>query len=167
MIIRGVRLGLVGAVLVGLGIGAWRVLVPSQEEVIRHQLKEVARLASFNANEGALAKAYNAQKLSSLCAPDVEASVTMSGYRQSISGRDELLGAAMRARSAVTSLQIEFPDILVTIAPDKQSAMADLTARTKVGGEKDYDVREFRCALKKLDGAWLLSRVESVRTLRE
>jgi hypothetical protein len=164
---RGLRLGLVGVALVGLCIGAWRLLVPTQEEVIRRQLKEMARLASFKPTEGALAKAYNAQKLSSLCAPDVEVAVAMPGYRQSIIGRDEILGAAMRLRSVLTSLEVDFPDILVRVAPDKQSASVDLTARTKIGGEKDADIREFRCALKKIDGSWLLSHVESARTLRE
>ena len=164
---RGVRFGVIGALLFGLGVVAWRLLLPSQEEVIRHRLKEMARLASFTPNEGALAKAYNAQKLSGFCTPDVEVIVALPGYRQSIKGRDEVLGAAMRVRSTLSSLEIEFPDILVTVALDKQSAVADLTARTKIGGEKDSDIREFRCAFKKIDGSWLLSRVESARTLRE
>jgi hypothetical protein len=162
---KGVRFALAGVVLLGLGFGAWRWLAPSQEEVIRNRLKEMARLASFNSNEGALAKAFNAQKLSSFCTPDVELAVSAAGFQQTINGRDEILGAALRTRSTLGSLQVELPDILVTIAPDKQSAVAEITARAKIGGEKDFDVRELKCALKKLDGAWLVSRVESERSL--
>jgi hypothetical protein len=150
-----------------LGVYAWGLLFPNQEALLRHRLKEMASLASFGPNEGALARAFNAQKLSALCTPDVEIVLGTPGYQQTINGRDEVLGGVMRARGALSSLQLEFPDILISVAPDKQSAVAEVTARTRIGGEKDADVRELRCSFKKLDGSWLLSRVEGVRTLRK
>ena len=155
------------AALVGLGFWGWRAVFPGPEKVIRHRLTEMAESASFTSNEGPLAKFINAQKLSGFCTPDVELDIAVPGYQRSISGRDELLKIAMMARSAVSSVSVQFPDINVTVAPDKQSAVADVTVRARIGADKDFDVREFSCALKKIDGTWFVSRVHTVRTLRE
>ena len=164
---RRLWLGVLALAAISSGLGLYRFLVPTPERIIRQRLNEVARLASFAPNEGALAKAFNAQKLSTRCTSDVELVVTTPGHQQIVNGRDELLALALRARNSFSSLTLEFPDILIVVASDKQSAVADLTARTKLGGEKEFDVREFRCALKKIDGEWLISRVESSRTLRD
>ena len=43
--------------------------------------------------------------------------------------REEITQAALMARSRAGGLQVKFPDINVTVAPDKQSAVADLTVR--------------------------------------
>ena len=154
------------AVLVGLGLWGWRAWFPGPEAVIRKRLTELARAASFSASEGALAKLANAQTLTAFCTPDVEITVDIPGRsRQTFSGRDELLQAAVAARSAVPGLNVEFFDILVTVAPDQNSAEANLTAKGKVSGEKDFYVQELKFLLKKVEGQWLIFQVETVRTL--
>ena len=61
------------------------------------------------------------------------------------------------------TLKVEFVDVLLTLAPDKQSAVADLTARMQpAGGE--LNVQEIKLTLKKVDGQWLVTRAETVRT---
>jgi hypothetical protein len=154
------------AVLVGLGLWGWRAWFPGPEAVIRKRLTELARTASFSANEGALAKLANAQSLTAFCTPDVEITVDIPGHStQTINGHDELLSAVAGARSAVHGLNVEFFDILVTVAPDQNSAEANLTAKGKVSGEKDFYVQELKFLLKKVEGQWLIFRVETVRTL--
>jgi hypothetical protein len=51
------------------------------------------------------------------------------------------------------------------VGPDKQSAVADLTVEAKVSGERDPIVWEMKFTLRKTDGQWLITRVETVRTL--
>jgi hypothetical protein len=53
----------------------------------------------------------------------------------------------------------------VTVAPDKQSAVADLTVQANISGEPDPIVQEMKFTLRKIDGRWLITRVETVRTL--
>ena len=48
-----------------------------------------------------------------------------------IMGRDEITQAALAARSTVSSLSVKFLDVDVTVAPDKQSATADLTVEAR------------------------------------
>ena len=63
------------------------------------------------------------------------------------------------------SLSVEFLDINIILGSDKSTAVANLTARAKVTGEKEYLVQELRFILKKIGRAWLINRIETVKTL--
>ena len=54
----------------------------------------------------------------------------------------------------------------MTMAPDRQSAVADLTAKAAVPGQKDFEVQEMKFVLKKINGEWLITRAETVKTFR-
>jgi hypothetical protein len=158
------RLIVVGA-LVALGVWGWRVFFPSPESVIRKRLGELAKVASFSSNEGLIAKAYNASLLGEFFTPEVQITVEVPGTQHTISGRDELLQAAAGARSAVGSLTVEFPDINVVVAPDKNSAVVNLTARGKVPGQRDSYMQELKMRMIKIKRDWLIEQVQTVKTL--
>ncbi len=162
-VIRGVLL----AALVAVGILAWNILFPSPERIIRKRLNELAQTASFSAKEGLVAKAWNASLLSGFFTPDVEVTVEVPGRQQTLNGRDELLQAAAQARTMLTSLSIEFPDIKVTLAPDRTSATVNLTARGKVSSERDTYLQELRMRVIKVKREWLINQIETVRTLSQ
>ena len=124
---------LVTGVLVALGFWGWRVFFPSPEAMIRKRLSELAKAASFSSNDGLLAKAWNASILGEFFTPDVQVTLDVPGAQHTISGRDELLQAAVGARTAVSSLTIEFPDIKVIVAPDKElrSSISPPRARSR------------------------------------
>ena len=162
---RAVRIALL-AVLAGLGFWGWRVLFPGPEQVIRKRLNQLASTASCSGKEGALAKLASAQALTSFCAPDVEIAVDVPGYsRRTFSGQDELLQAMVAARSTGRGFTVEFFDIIVTVAPDGNSAVANLTARGTASGASDVYVQELRFTLRKVQGNWLILRAETVNTL--
>jgi hypothetical protein len=154
------------AVLVWFGIWAWDSLFPSPAKVIRKRLVQVARLASFSSREGALAAAGNVQELLGLCTEDIEVQVKLSGrYQETFSGRDALRARALGVRSVIGGLQVEFLDINVTIAPDGVSADADLTVKGVVPGERETIYQEVKFFFRKVGGAWLIRRVETVKSL--
>jgi ketosteroid isomerase-like protein len=151
--------------LAGLAIWGWRVLFPGAEAVIRKQLYEMARTASFGPSEGPLAKVNNAQRLTSFFSPDLKINVDVPGQaRHTFNGREELLRASMSARSGVDSLHVEFPGMVVRVGPDATTAVAELTARGRIGGGEEF-VQELRLTLKKNGRQWLITRVETVKTL--
>ena len=153
-------------VLAALGVWGWRAVFPGPAQVIRQRLTELARTASFSAGEGTLPRLAHAQALASLCTPDVTIAVDIPGHaRQTFSGRDEVLQAAVAARSGGSSLKVEFFDILVTLSADRNSAVANLTAKAKVPRENDFYVQELTFGLKKVEGKWLIFRAETVRDL--
>ena len=71
----------------------------------------------------------------------------------------------MGARSAVSSLKVEFPDMNITVGPDKLSAVAEVVVQVQAAGNKDYYVQEMKFTFQKIGGDWLITRVETVRTL--
>lgn len=158
------RIMVVG-VLAALVVWGWHMFFPSPEAAIRKRLGELAKAASFSSNEGLIAKAYNASLLGEFFTPDVQVTVEVPGTQRTFSGRDDLLQAAVGARSAVGSLTVEFPDIKVIVAPDETSAVVILTARGKVPGERDFYVQELRLRMIKIKRDWLIDQVQTVKTL--
>jgi hypothetical protein len=127
---------------------------------------EVAQAASFQSNEGPLAKVNNTAKFAGYFSSDVEIIVDVPGRsRQTFSGRDELFQAANAARVAIGALSVEFLDITVTLGEDRTSAVVELTGRAKIPADKDFIVQELKFLLKKIGGDWLIQRVETVKTL--
>jgi hypothetical protein len=154
----------VGA-LVALGFWGWHIFFPSPEAVICKRLGKLAKVASFSSNEGLIAKAYNASLLGEFFTPEVQITVDVPGTQHTISGRDELLQAAAGARTTVGGLTVEFPDINVVVAPDKNFAVVNLTARGKVPGQKEFYLQELKLRMVKIKRDWLIDQVQTVKTL--
>jgi hypothetical protein len=162
----GFRLFLAAAII-GVGIWAWKRLFPGPEQVIRKELVQVAAAASITPNEAPLTKLAKAQHLASFFANDADVTVDIPNRpQQSFNGRDEIQEAAIGARALLNSLKVHFLDIDVKIAPDKQSATVHLTATADLPGEKVPEVEELELRFKKIDRAWLIGHVETVKTLR-
>jgi hypothetical protein len=154
------------AVLLALGGWLWLTFFPRPEKVIRKRLQEFARTASFASNEGSLAKMDNSQRLTAFCTDDVELMLDVQGYPEvRVSGRDAFFQGAMTIRTHLSSVSIEFLDIVIALAPSNESAVANLTAKVRVPGEKDMIPQELKMMLKKVDGKWLIRKVETVKTL--
>jgi len=152
------------AIIVAAGVWLWTVLFPGPEKIIRRRLAEIARLASFNANENPLTALGGARKLAGFCRPDLQVKLAAPvNAEHTFESREEIAQFVLAARSAFGgALKVEFVDVLLTLAPDKLSAEADLTARTQ--SSNDLNVQEIKFTLRKVDGQWLVTRVETIRT---
>ena len=153
------------AALVAAGTWSWGVFFPGPEKIIRKRLNAMAKAASFSSKEGLIAKAWNASMVADYFTENVQVTLEGPGMQQTISGRAEVLQAVARARSALSSLSIEFPDIKVTLAPDRASAVVNVTARGKVSGERDPYLLELKMQMIKAKSDWLINQVETVKTL--
>ena len=154
------------AALAALGIWLWTVLFPSPEKVIRRHLTELARTGSSSANESDLTRLAAARSVAGFFAATVELNVDLPELGQHKSmDREEITQLALMGRSRAGGLRVKFPDINITVAPDQQSAVADLTVEANVSGEHDPIVQEMKFTLRKTDGQWLITRIETVRTL--
>ncbi len=153
------------AVLVAVGYWSWTLFFPSPEKAIRKQLYALAKEASFTSGRGLMATAWNATLLGGFFTTDVEVTISVPGTEHTLSGRDDLLEAALGARRVVGSLKIEFPDIKVVVAPGKEAAVVNLTARGKVAGQREEFIQELRLRLIKVKREWLINEIVTVKTL--
>ena len=154
------------AVVVGLGVWLWTVFFPGPETIIRRHLEKVAKEASFTSNESTLARLSGAENLATHFATNVEVNInTREGDRQEFVGRDQITQAAVAARSQLGSLVVKFLDVTVAVAQDKQSATADLTVDANISGQPEALVQQVKITFQKMNGQWLITRVETVRVL--
>jgi hypothetical protein len=155
------------AVAGALAVWVWAAWHPSPEKLIRKQLDGLARSASFGPNQGMLAKVAHAEGLSDFFSTNVEIKIDAPGHQEHrLMARSEIPQMAMGLRSSVQSLSVAFPDVTVIVNADEQSAIADATLQVKVSGEADVIVQEVKITLRKMDGHWLILKVETVRTLQ-
>jgi len=160
-----VRVVLVLALL-ALAIWTWSYFFPSAETAVRRKLQEVARLASFSQGESAISKGLAINSLMDTCTDDIEISVDIQSYqRQSMTGKEELRTATTVVRAHLSSLKVEFLDLNIDVGPNKQTAVVDLTAKIRVPGEQEFFPQELKFTLKKVDGKWLIRKIETVKTL--
>jgi hypothetical protein len=151
------------AALVAAGVGLWTTFFPRPEKIVRKRLAQVAAEASFNSGENPLVIAARAEHLASRFSTNVEVNLNAPGFeRLEFSGRDEITQAAAGARVHLSALKVEFPDVSVSVVPDKQSAVADVAVKVQAAGEKDFIVQEVKFNFQKIGGDWLITRVENV-----
>ncbi len=153
-------------VIAAILAGGWWLFFPSPERVIRKNLNELAQAVSFGANEAPLAQLANATKVTSYFTGDAQVVVDVPGYsRMTFSGMEELRPAALRARQTLSSLKVNFVDISVTVPDSKQTAVADVTAKAVIPGERDFEIQELKFTFRKVGRNWLIRRAETAKTL--
>ncbi|HYG33309.1 MAG TPA: hypothetical protein VEC99_00905 [Clostridia bacterium] len=160
------RITIVVAVF-ALGFWAWTVFFPGPEQKIRKRLTELAQAASIAPNEAPAARFLNAQRLANFFAQNAEITVDLPGRLvRTFNSRQEITEAATAARAMLSSLKVEFVDITVSVASDKQSADARLTVKANVPGESTPEVEELKIGFTNNAGDWLIHRAETVKILR-
>jgi hypothetical protein len=153
--------------LVALGIWGWRVLFPGPEQAIRRQLIAVARETSISPGQGILPKAASLTTLRAFFTDDVEVKVEIPGQRvQTFTSRDQLMEVAAGVKATWQNLKVEFVDIDVALASTRQSAIVHATVRLDTPGQRMPEVQPLKVGLKKIDGEWLINRVETEKALR-
>lgn len=144
----------------------YSVLFPSNESVIRKRMQTMAKLASFTTGEGDLARLSNVSQLATLFTQDI--TMQFEGTRpelQNLSGRDTLRQMLLMARSNLQRMNVRFPDIIVIVDPDGQTARVNLTVVADVNTEKEAILQELKLDLNKAEGSWRVSRVETLKAL--
>ncbi len=139
---------------------------PGEEKRVRLLLTDLAKVTSFSANESLLTRLASANKLPDFFSADVEINVQVPGEGSlAIQGRDEIVRIAGVYRSNFNAAHVEFLDINVALDAEKQSATAELTAKITQVSQRDFGVQELKILLKKINGGWRITRVDTVRTL--
>jgi len=157
------------AVVIAVGFWLWQVFFPSPERIIHNRMARIAKLISFSSNEGNIARMADVSSLLGYFTPDIQCTIDTPDIPDagdwSINGREDLRDNVVGARSMVGSLRVDFVDVTVTFAPDHQTAAVELTARVSLPNDRDFIVHEMKFTFRNVKGEWLVSRVETVKTL--
>ena len=157
---------LILAILAALGFWLWTVFFPSPEKVIRKNFAGLATDVSFTPDQNNLVKIAHAQSVAGFFTSNIVVNITIPGHEQQIIvGQDQINQAVLAAHQMVSSLQVRFPDVNVTVAPDKQSATADVTVEADVSGEKRAVIQEMKFSFQKVERDWLIDRVDTVQVI--
>ena len=150
-------------IVLAVGFWLWTVFFPSPEKIVRKQLASLASDISFSAGENGIMKIAHANSVTDFFATNVVINIDVPGHeQQTLTDRGQVTQAALVSRQQFTSLDVKFPDVDVKVAPDKNSATADVTAEVTISGDHDKIVQEFQFTFQKIDGQWLISEVKTI-----
>ena len=155
------------AILGGLGFWLWTVLFPNPEKVVLGRISSLAATATVSAGAGAITRATKVSNFIGYFSTDAVINYDLPGIgAHTLSGLDEIRETAAGGFAGVSSLKVQFQDATARASPDKQSAEVSCTAQVSTGDSKDFGIQELRIQFKKTGGDWLITRVETVKTLQ-
>jgi hypothetical protein len=164
---RSIRWLLVLLVVAGAGFGIWYNL-PSEEKRIRKTIEGMARDATFTGGEGNLSRLAKVESLSSRFAVDAELHVDqVLPVESALSGRDAIKGLMMAAAPHLGAVDVQVHDVRVTLGGEGE-ARVSMTASAKTGGKRgDFTAQEFELKMVRVEGKWLVRRLEAVAGFRK
>lgn len=153
--------GILFVILVGVWAYRWWT---GEEHVIKERLNSLAAVLSPS-GDSEFSTISRIGQLRGYFAPDVR--VHFGG--DEVISRDAVLALLARWQPPSKNLKVEFVDVSVTVEED--TALASLTAKisnTDAASAEDpvADAREGVLTLRKLNGEWVISSVESTDTLQ-
>jgi hypothetical protein len=154
------------AVVAGLGFWLWTVFFPSPEKMIRKEIAGLAATATLKSGDSNLMRAAKAANLAGLFATNAQIILNVPDLpNRTLSGREEIQETALGGLANIPTLNVKFLDVNVRISADKQTADVDCTGEVNAGDKRDFGVQELHFQFKKIDGDWLITLAETVKTL--
>jgi hypothetical protein len=142
----------------------WFHFHPNPKEVIRKQLNSLTRVATVRPEDSQLVRLADAQKLPEFFSPNARIILNSPDFPQgTIEGREEISDTAAALKSHIDSLKIEFVDIDIIVASDKQTAQANLTAKITFPGDEGFSAQELKFLLRLINGKWIVTQAETVK----
>ncbi|MEN8141533.1 MAG: hypothetical protein ABFR97_09955 [Thermodesulfobacteriota bacterium] len=142
---------------------AWHWFFPSEEEKIRRQFREMAKLTSKEADESGLEMALKVRQLQEQLAPDVTIIVAEAEEERRYELKRTETGRPLIAfRNGFSSLRVSFHDMEVTITGQQQaqvSATLLLQTRLSAGEEPGSEAHLINCHLSPGAEGWLMERL--------
>ena len=158
---------LVVAVALAGGYWVWRAYLRGDEAIIRERLDALAA----EVNEGAadaLGLVARAAKIGSFFTENVV--VYLGEGTAPIEGRETVMGMAARLQPRTAAFTLALDDVNVRLTGEG-TAEVDLTAtftrHEQEPGNSSIDAREFDVRLRKIEGKWLIERVDGVEPLNK
>jgi hypothetical protein len=161
-----VRRLIAAAIVIALVAGIW-ALIPSEEERILKVIEKARNaVSSENRPGGNLDLIARVAELTSCLTRDIEVRADVfGGISGSLSGIDEVRATAAGIPQQIPGLRVALGEVAVTVE-DTAHARVSLVATIQADGRRSPAAQEFSLAMRKFEGHWYISRIETVRALR-
>ncbi|HEX7796293.1 MAG TPA: nuclear transport factor 2 family protein [Vicinamibacterales bacterium] len=143
---------LLAVMVAGIGYRYW----PSDERAIRRHLSNLAEALSFPLTESEEERLTRIAVLREYFAPDVR--VVLDD--RELTSRDEIINLLSSYRPPPGGVNVEFVNIVITVADDHETATVTLTARMSSTNEKGVSVLDERAAnltMRNVDDDWMIA----------
>jgi len=149
------------------GVSLWYLNRDSDEAQVRETLRELCRIASRQADEGAGSGLLKMRMVEKVFAPECR----IDFHHELFGGTykvEEIASSLARARAMFRTCTVNFRDLSITIDPPNRATAyftGTLDARLN-DGKTVNEVRDLECKLKKIDNHWLITDI-AVRDVLE
>lgn len=159
-----IRKALMAAALAAAAWYGWQWLFPDDEARIAAVLARIADAVQEEGSQPAASLA-RAARIARELAPEV--TVDAGPPFDRVAGREALAAAAARARSRVQDLEIRFPEMDIVVSPERETALARVTAEARFVGASGQvrEARELEIGFVRREGEWLVGSVVLVRAI--
>ena len=148
--------------IASFGFALKRFFFPSEEDKIRGRLSDIEDVLTFSGVAHPLSVLRESREFGEFFSPGVSFRVDTRNVSQIIiNNRDEAMGKFLIGRRGLRKCDVDFVDEAITV--NGKSAMGHLTARaeaTDSSGELILETIEMKIHFKKLEGEWVIFRVE-------
>jgi hypothetical protein len=149
------------------GYWAWAEFIKDPSEAIIAELRTVARLAEFDSSTEGYRHTANIARLAQYFSSDVEVKINDAIEDVGeIHGRDELELKLRATPKLGNGLKVEFMDIVPKVGAGNRMALVNLTLRARFLDDSDQIAEELQMTMRKSGGNWMITRVETVHTLK-
>jgi len=149
-------------IVAGLAYFVWTWMNPSPELAIRRQMEKLGETLQGKPGEGNIARVAAINRTLSFFTADVQINADgMAQVSDSITGRTELQQALFAARQRLSGA-ITFHEMNVMVAPEQTNATVNFTAVAQLSGQDAPYSQDLRAFFVKLEGDWLINRVEAI-----
>jgi hypothetical protein len=153
---------LLAALIVALAVGGWIWMHPSPERAIRRQMEKLQENLAVKPGEGNFARAAAVNRILSVFAPNVQINTEgMPHMGDAINGQTELQQSLFAARTQLQG-EVNFFDLHMVVGAEATNATVTFTASAKLANQNEPYAQDIRAHFEKIEGKWLIARVEPV-----
>jgi hypothetical protein len=160
------RFATIGLVFGMAALAGWYFLTGGEVGKIKRVVETARASVSWDGRESELEQLAAIGRLTGCVTHNVEVQIDiLGGPSGSLSGVDDLKPAILAARRQMPLVNVSILDMDVILRDDTH-ARVELTANFTTDKPKEINPQEFALSLRKINGSWLIEKIESIRTLR-
>lgn len=152
-----------------LGFIVWLVNIslPTEEDRIHNRIGGLLRVLDTMPGDSTLKRVAQVERVIDYFTPDVVVRLQGSTALEDSVGRDALMEAVRATIMGANRLRIERYDTRTKVAPNQVEGTVTMTVFGYFNDRQNPNVQLVRLAMRKQEGEWRISKVETVQPIEQ